>query len=303
MELNYLRYFYEVAKAGSFTEAARQLHVSQSALSKAVGLLEDREGVRLLTRSKKGVELTEIGTQVFLKSETIFKTLTEIELTCKGTQEHCEGLFSFGSSDHVANYFLVKSLQEMRAQNPKSVPSVFSGTPNDTIELILKNEIEFGLFFTKVNIPTILYEPLFQIEMAIVYHPKLLTKLGPDSKGEITNTILRKIFTQVGFIGSIKAQYQNHPSRELMDFLGEDPNIAFESNSQEMQKRLCLAGAGVAYLARFMVEKEIAQGTLKEIRLKKPITLTLVLAKRKGRELSLSARTFLEILKKNSREE
>lgn len=295
MELNYLRYFFEVAKAGSFTEAARQLHVSQSALSKAVGLLEEREGVKLLTRSKKGVSLTEIGSQVYLKSETIFKTLTEIELTCKGTQERCEGLFSFGSSDHVANYILVKTLQEMRAKHPKSIPSIFSGTPNDTIDLILKNEIEFGLFFTKVNIPTIQYEPLFPVEMAIVYNPKLLA----DPKGDVTTSALRKIFAQNGFIGSIKAQYQSHPSRELMDFLGEDPNIAFESNSQEMQKRLCLSGAGVAYLARFMVEKELAQGTLKEIRLKKPISLSLVMAKRKGRELSLSARTFLELLRKN----
>ncbi|RZA04544.1 MAG: LysR family transcriptional regulator, partial [Proteobacteria bacterium] len=54
MELNHLRYFYEVAKAGSFTNAARSLRISQSALSKTVALLEAREGVKLLQRSKSG---------------------------------------------------------------------------------------------------------------------------------------------------------------------------------------------------------------------------------------------------------
>ena len=45
MELNYLKAFFEVASSGSFTEAARRLHISQSALSKAVALLEDSQGV------------------------------------------------------------------------------------------------------------------------------------------------------------------------------------------------------------------------------------------------------------------
>jgi len=74
MELNHLRYFFEVAQAGSFTEAARRLHVSQSALSKAVATLEDSEGVELFTRTKKGVTLTSLGAEVFKRSHAIFRS-------------------------------------------------------------------------------------------------------------------------------------------------------------------------------------------------------------------------------------
>ena len=44
MELNHLRAFFEVAKVGRFTEAAKRLHISQSALSRSVALLEEGEG-------------------------------------------------------------------------------------------------------------------------------------------------------------------------------------------------------------------------------------------------------------------
>jgi DNA-binding transcriptional LysR family regulator len=292
MELNHLRYFYEVAKSGSFTEAARRLHISQSALSKAVALLEDAEGVQLFQRSKQGVVLTSVGSEVFQKSEAIFQTVIEIQNTCRGTQETCEGILRFGASDHVTNYLLVSKIREMREKHPLVTPSVFSGTPNEITAAILSNEIEFGLFFTKLNIPQIIYEPLFEIEMAVVCHPKLI----PDLKAGQSVARLRTALRETGFIGSIHSQYQTHPSQDFMDLMGDQPNIGFESNSQETQKRLCIEGGGVAFLARFMVEKELKKGSLVEVTLVKPLKLSLHLARRKSRPLSVSAKTFVELL-------
>src|SRR5262249_23689222 len=152
-------------KAGSFTEAARQLHVSQSALSKAVALLEDHEGVKLLQRSKKGVALTAVGTEVYRLSASIFSTVTEIQNTCRRTKEICEGPLRFGASDHLTNYVLSKVLQQMRAEHPMVIPSVFSGTPNDILEQLFQHELEFGIFFTKVNITGVEYTPLATLPM------------------------------------------------------------------------------------------------------------------------------------------
>ena len=289
MELNHLRVFFEVAKAGSFTAAARKLRISQSALSKSVALLEDRENVKLFQRSKKGVALTSLGTEVYVKCETIFATLTEIELTCAGKHDQPEGPLRFGASDHVVNYLMVDYVQKMRQTYPAVTPSVFSGTPNDIIGMMMNNEIEFGLFFTKVNVPGIVYEPIANLKMAVVCSPKVL----PSGKADGTIKQLKSILQDVGFISSIHMQYQKQPSKDLTNLLGEEPRIAFESNSQEMQKRLCIEKGGVAYLARFMVEKEIESGKLIEIRLPKPIILELHLATRQGRELSLNARTLL----------
>lgn len=293
IELNHLRYFFEVAKAGSFTEAARKLRISQSALSKAVGLLEQSEGVRLLERSKRGVTLTTVGTEVYQKSLSIFQTVQEIQNTCRGTKEVCEGNLYFGASDHISNYLLVKKLREMRVAHPKVTTSTFSGTPNEVISAMLNNEVEFGLFVTRINIPQITYEPILPVEMAIVYSPKLLPK-----QKQLSNAQLKNILREIGIITSIRSDYQNHPSQDLLDLMGKDPKVAFEANSQETQKRLCIEGGGVAFLARFMVEKEIKDGSLLELETEEKITYNLQLARRKSFPLSLNARTFLEILKR-----
>lgn len=297
MELNHLRYFFEVAKAGSFTAAARQLRISQSALSKSVALLEASEGIKLLQRSKKGVTLTPLGQEVFRMSSAVFSQVSEIRNTCRGTKEICEGHLRFGASDHVTNYLLCAELLKMRNLHPKIIPSVFSGTPNEIVGLILNNELEFGLFFTKVNVPGISYEPIAPLAMAVVCQPKLL----PEGKNSLTR--VRALVKDAGFIGSIKAQYQNHPAQDFIKLMDKTTPTVFESNSQETQKRYCLAGGGVAFLARFMVEKEISSGALVEIPTSKPLSMELHLARKKSLPLSLGARTFLAQVKKGLSDE
>jgi DNA-binding transcriptional LysR family regulator len=291
MELNHLRYFFEVAKSGSFTEAARRLHVSQSALSKAVALLEEGEGVKLFARNKKGVTLTRIGTEVFEKSCAIFEAVTDIQETCRGTQASCEGYLRFGASDHVINYLLMERVAAMVKAHPLVIPSVFNGGPNEICASILRNESEFGVFFTKINIPQLIYEPLMSIEMAVVCHPRWLK--SPKS----TFPALRKFIGEVGYVSSIGLQYQHHPSASLIGQLGGFPPVKFECNGQEAQKRFCREVGGVAYLARFMVEEELKSGELAEYPLPQKFHIDLLLARRRARPLSLNAQTYLDLFK------
>lgn len=297
MELNHLKYFYEVAKSGSFSEAARRLRISQSALSKAVALLEDREGIRLLERSKKGVTLTEVGSEVFSRSEAIFRQLTELENACRGTKQQCSGLMAFGASDQIINYLLVPILTAMRTQYPLVIPSVISGTPHEITSAINANSIEFGLFFTRVPSTGLETDVLNSYSMALVCHPGFKKEIANADK----LSQLRATINRLGFIGSVGLHYQNHPSADLIKLIGENPNVAFEASSQETQKRLCLEGGGVAFLTRFMVEKEICSGSLIEIGLPRPLKYDLLLVTRKGRSPSINARTFLELLKGSHR--
>jgi DNA-binding transcriptional LysR family regulator len=290
MELNHLRYFYEVAKAGSFTAAARLLRVSQPSLSKAVALLEAREGVKLLERSKSGVHLSELGERIYSECEKIFNSVTQVEKICQGTQSLCAGLLRFGASDHLANYFLVEPIDEMVQTHPEVIPTIFVGSPNDIIQRLNKREIEFGLFFTKVKAPQITYQPLVAISMAAVYHSKLL------STGEGEGAKSRAKFVPNRYIGSIRTDFKNTPAQEILASFKKAPEVHIETNSQEMQKRLCLNGAGLAVLARFMVEAELASGELVEIPQAKSSVMWLHLAKRSSHTLSLNAKTFLDLL-------
>jgi DNA-binding transcriptional LysR family regulator len=290
MELNYLRAFFEVAQAGSFTEAALRVHVSQSALSRAVALLEDGEGVKLFERTRRGVTLTPVGEEVFRHCQQLFQTIGKIESLCRGTIETCEGPMRFATTDHVINYLLVKPLQAFREEFPNVVPEIDIGTPDEVIASLLSGESEFGLLFAKVVSPQIDFEPLREEPMTLVVQ----ADVWKANKGANNAATLQKVIDKVGYISSIGASSQTRPSRVLIELFGRMPRVGFQANGQEAQKRVCLGGGGVAYLSRFMVAKEIGSGELHEIEVEHPHSFKLWLATKKGCFLSLSAKTFLD---------
>lgn len=290
MELNYLRVFYEVAKTGKFSEAARKLNISQSALSRSVSLLEEGENVVLFDRSKNGVALTAKGIDVFRLCEQLFQTEKEIENLCRGSLEKCEGPLRFSASDHVINYVLPKSIREFKKAHPKVIPSIQSGTPDEIVNQLLNSDCEFALLFAKINTPQIEFKKLYPEKMSLVCHPDL----WKECKSSSHEKTLKKLISKYGYISSIGVSTGKRTSQVLMELFGDFPKISFEVNNQEGQKRYCMNGEGVAYLTRFMVEKEIENGELFEIPMEHAHEFHLWLAKPKGRQLSLTAKTFLE---------
>lgn len=294
MELNHLQVFFEVAKAGGFTQAAKRLNISQSALSRSVALLEESQNAKLLERSKKGVQLTRIGAEVFRHCEELWQSVHRIEAVCRGVQETCEGPLIFATTDHILNYLLGQLLQSFRADFEKVRPSVLIGNPDEILERLLKDECEFTLSFAKVAAPQIQFEALYEEPMALVVQSELWHK----TPGTTHAQKLDKLITSVGYISSIGAHAQTRPSRVLRELFGKMPHIGIEVNGQEPQKQICLAGGGVAYLAQFMVAQEILNGLLHEVNVEQPHTFKLWLALRRGHDLSVPARNFIERLQK-----
>ncbi|MGZ3807656.1 MAG: substrate-binding domain-containing protein, partial [Bacteriovorax sp.] len=109
----------------------------------------------------------------------------------------------------------------------------------------------------------------------------------------------RKLINKYGYMSSIGALMGRRSSQVLVELFGELPSVGIEVNSQESQKRFCLAGEGVAYLANFMVKKEIESGELFEIPVDHIHEFHLWLARPKGKHLSLTSRTFLKHLVPN----
>lgn len=79
MNLQYLKAFYVTVKLDSISKAAKNLHLTQPGLSMQIQNLEKELGVTLLTRSNKGVELTEAGKVVFDYANTILSMQDNIE--------------------------------------------------------------------------------------------------------------------------------------------------------------------------------------------------------------------------------
>ena len=97
MELRQLRAFVHVTHAGTFTRAAEELHLAQSAVSQAVGQLEAELGFELLRRTSRGVELTEAGEVVFERAREIVASADAIRSDLAALRGLLEGTVALGT--------------------------------------------------------------------------------------------------------------------------------------------------------------------------------------------------------------
>ena len=116
--LNDLSAFIAVARAKSFTRAAAQMGVSQSALSQAVRELEGRLGVQLISRTTRSVAPTEAGERLLL---SVAPRLEEIEaelLALRASQDKPAGTVRITTPDHAADSILLPKLAKLFPDYP-----------------------------------------------------------------------------------------------------------------------------------------------------------------------------------------
>ena len=97
--LSQYRIFYEVAKAGNISKAAKELFISQPAISKAISKLEENLDVTLFTRNSRGVQLTSEGELLFQYVENAFEALDRGENELKRIREFHIGQLTIGVSN------------------------------------------------------------------------------------------------------------------------------------------------------------------------------------------------------------
>lgn len=279
LELSHLRYFYEVARHGSFSKASRSLRVSQPAVSKAIRQLEYREDLKLLERNTRGVQLTESGRVLFTSCEQVFQTLSETEKALHFKDCTLRGSLSIGASDNICNYLLPPVLNEFLSSHPKVVGRVFNGTSENIKQEILTSKSELGIFHSPVKDRNFSCETLGFVEFWIVVKP------SEQRRFESLET--------APFIGPRAQDYANpFPICNMLGAIGIVPKVAFESNSQETQKRMALLGFGFAVLPHYLVRNELKLGKLVRIRTSKRLGSHVHLVWKRNRELSAPAALF-----------
>lgn len=113
-----LRTFYAVATVGSMNAAAELLGVTQSAISKRLGQLEQRLGARLLERSPTGIQLTEAGVEALDHVSTMMRASHALENTLAGLEQRATGEVKLWSNDGVLTYWISPAVGGFLAENP-----------------------------------------------------------------------------------------------------------------------------------------------------------------------------------------
>jgi DNA-binding transcriptional LysR family regulator len=110
--------FIRVVDAGSFSSAAKQLHIGQPAVSKAIAQLEDRLGVRLLLRSTRGLIPTEAGRSFYDRAKRSIEEAAEAEVAARGSAATLSGRLRLCAAVTFARLHVVPRLAAFLAQHP-----------------------------------------------------------------------------------------------------------------------------------------------------------------------------------------
>lgn len=177
MDTRQLEMFRTVAEEGAFTAAAERLHISQSAVSRQLKLLEEELGTLLFHRTGRGVTLTPEGELLLTAANRIAVEMQDVVSQISETKELQRGLLSIGGGMTVCLYILPKLLRKFRAQYKEVDLRVTTGTTETVLRLLRNREIELALLTLPLVAPDLEIIPVLKEEMVLVTAAKnLLTR-------------------------------------------------------------------------------------------------------------------------------
>ncbi len=172
MELRQLRYFVKAAETLNFSEAAKQLFITQSTLSQQIRQLENELDIQLFQRNSHEVALTEAGNELLpYAKETLYAAQTCKE-HLRDLQQLLTGTLNIGVT-YSFSPILTETVLTFMKQYPKVQLNIHYKTMTELMQMLVRREVDFVLAFK----PTRRYE---QIESQILFdnHLSVIVRSG-----------------------------------------------------------------------------------------------------------------------------
>lgn len=147
MEIRTLRSFLAVAREGNVTRAARQLHITQPALSRQLAELEHEMGCELLVRGPRGVTLTEEGMLLRKRADEIVSLAERTEQEMRSPAAKVEGDIWVGGGESRAMALVAQVVTSISWEHPGVRLRIHSGNGADVVERVDKGLLDFGVIF------------------------------------------------------------------------------------------------------------------------------------------------------------
>ena len=292
--LSQYRIFYEVAKTGNISRAAKELFISQPAISKAIGKLEDSLDTALFTRNSRGVQLTAEGQILFDHTKRAFEELASGETELKRAREFHMGHIRIGVSNTLCRYIMVSYLKNYIEQYPHVKITIESQSTTHTMSMLEQQKIDLGLVVEPRPQKNLVFMPVMEIEDIFVASPAYLDNLRLR-EGEDADLF------QSGNI--MLLDRDNMTRRYIDDYMALnhiEPNNLLEVTTMDLLIEFARIGLGIGSVIREFVKEDLDSGRLVQIRLDTPIHKRTVGFVYYSNRLSGALTTFLEFVRSHS---
>jgi LysR family transcriptional regulator, low CO2-responsive transcriptional regulator len=249
-----LRAFFSLAKHGSFTVAARELCLTQSAVSHSMRALEEDLGCRLFDRMGKKVLLTLTGEQLLPHAEKILKQMAQARAEITKLSQWGQSRLRICASTTACHYILPEVLREFQRSFPKVQIAIEPGDTIQAVELLEGKAIDCAICLQPEREEPFAFRPLFSDE--------LLFLVGAEHPWAKTGHVERSEIPEQNYVLYNKGTYTFNLIERY--FRAEDIalNTVIELRSMEAIKELVKLGIGISILAPWVVEKELSEGSL-----------------------------------------
>jgi DNA-binding transcriptional LysR family regulator len=280
--------FAALARRGSFTLAAKDLFLTQSAVSHAIKALEEDVGCRLLDRVGRRVMLTQAGEQFLRHTEKILREMETARTGLEALTKWGHGRLRVGASTTACQHILPAVLREFRQSYPKCVIRIEPGDHGQQLDLLRSGHIDLALMIEPPSavLAEFAFVPLFQDELRFLVAPlHPWAKLGRAPRDSIESETL------------VLYNKTSHTFRLVGDYFREEKIVLsnfIELGSMEAIKELVKIGIGAGILAPWIARTELENGSLVSLPLgHRKLRRRWGVAHLKGRRLALGEETFV----------
>jgi len=256
MLLVQLEGFVAVAAHGNVTRAARDLGISQPALTTRVRTLEHELGVALLARGPRGVRLTDEGRALLPYAERVVGAAGEAARVVSRVRGGAAGVLDIGAAPSVGTYVLPGVLQQFRQRHPAVEINVRTGHSEEILEMVLRDRVHVGVV-RALRHPNIEATPLYEDELALV-----VNRAHPFAgRGDIR---IEEIAEQQLILFDRASSYHDLTSTFIRE-AGVRPRGVMELDNIDAAKKMVEHGLGVALLPRTAITEELASGVMRSV--------------------------------------
>ena len=249
-----LRAFVMLARLGSFTLAAKELHLTQSAISHSMKALEEDVGCRLLDRMGKKIVLTQAGEQLLLHAERILLEMTATRESLGELGKWGKGRLRIGTSATLCQYLLPTVLREFKESFPQFAIIIEPGDVLESIGALRANRIDLAFALEPEKEDQFEFHPMFEDDLQFL--------VSPLHDWAVAGAVTRSEIPRQNYILYSKASYTFRMVERY--FQEEDMvlNTVIELGSMEATKELLKVGLGVSILAPWVARAELAERSL-----------------------------------------
>ena len=255
-----LRIFVKVAAHSSFTLAARELNLSQPAVSKAIARLEEDYHTSFFHRSRNSITLTNEG-KIFLEyAKKILHLLEELENTFLSRQASGSGHFDIGMSTTIATYVMPKILARIQRSDPGMIFNITSANTRIIEQKILNQTLDYGIVEGKSSDQLLKYTLFIRDEIVLATRNGNTAAKSVISKNDLTSLPLISRETGSGtrdIIENLLRENKIDPPPPLITLDSTEATVRYLENSD-----------AYALISIHAIADKLAQNQLKIIDIK-----------------------------------